>query len=332
MRVLIVCSSNRSDGPTPFIREQVDALARYGIDIEYNYIMGKGVTGYLNNYRSLCNVVCRNDIDLVHAHYGLSGMLAVLQRICPVVITFHGSDIHIKSNRMISKLAASLAAHSIFVADKLQRKLKIANNASVIPCGVDFDVFYPRSKRECRKMLNLPEDKPIILFAASFDRPVKNYTLARQAADKLGDITLIELKGYSREQVNCFLNASDLLLMTSLDEGSPQIVKEALACNCPVVSTDVGDVRQNLQGITGCYITSYDVEDVAAKVRLALQSGKIAARAKIRHFDNELISSRIIEVYHNVSKNNNKIENGVRIDRSRAAVKASHIRSSDHYG
>lgn len=84
---------------SPFIIEQADEMDKLGINVIYFGIKGKGVFGYLKNYFKLYKTVLHENVDIVHAHYGLSGLLAILQRKVPVVITFHGSDIYDKRVR-----------------------------------------------------------------------------------------------------------------------------------------------------------------------------------------------------------------------------------------
>src|SRR4030095_6406501 len=160
-----------------------------------------------------------------------------------------------------------------------------------------------------RLKMNLNKDNINIVFSGAFDNPVKNYDLAKTAIGLIPEATinLIELKGYKRMEVNYLLNASDLFLLTSKSEGSPQIIKEAMACNCPIVSTDAGDVREMIAGSEGCYITSFEPEDVAAKIRLAIKfASRTKGREKIKRFDNNLIAEKIYSIYKEVSDNTKK--------------------------
>jgi teichuronic acid biosynthesis glycosyltransferase TuaC len=112
---------------------------------------------------------------------------------------------------------------------------------------------------------------------------------------------LLELNKYTREEVAVLMTAVDVALMTSFSEGSPQFVKEALACNCPVVSTDVGDVRAVISSIPSCYITSYAPSNVADKLRSVLNSSvPVATRGYIQYFDNKLIAQQVRTVYEQI--------------------------------
>jgi len=304
MKVLIVCSKN-SGKIAPFIVEQAESLVRVGLTVDYFTVKGKGIFGYLANCKSLINKINSYKPDLIHAHYGLLGLLANLQRRIPVITTYHGSDINDPKIFPFSWLNMLLSAHNIFVSEKNQQKAGLFKNNSLIPCGVDLKMFKSTEKTEARELLGLEQNKNYILFAGAFDNKVKNAELAIKAVDLLNNAGLLELKDYIREQVALLMNAVDAVLMTSFTEGSPQIIKEALACNCPVVSVPVGDVPEVIEGIDGCYISSYDPTDVAEKLKLALNYGKpTKGRKRIieRGLDGELVAKRILEVYRNVMK------------------------------
>ena len=301
MKVLIVCSGN-AGYVSPFIIEQSASIKKSGIDVQIFPIIGKGITGYLSYLPKLKNKIREIKPDLIHAHYGLSGLAACMQRIVPVIITFHGSDAYIPSVKLLSKIASGLSAFNIFVEVKIQKKIRDNRNNAIIPCGLNLDIFYPISKNSAREKSGLDKDKRYALFSSRFDNKVKNYPLAKSALEKINQkIELIELKDKTREEVNLLLNACDLFLLTSTSEGSPQIIKEAMACNCPIVATDVGDIKQVIADTDGCYITTFDPEDTAEKIQLALHfNNRTKGREKIKHFDNGIIAEKIIEIYRMV--------------------------------
>jgi len=153
--------------------------------------------------------------------------------------------------------------------------------------------------------MKLPSGKVNILFSSKFDYYEKNYPLAKSILELLGDgYNLIELDGYSRSQVNLLLNACDVALMTSISEGSPQFIKEAMSCNCPIMSTDVGDVTEIIGDTEGCYVSSFDPPDIIEKIKLAVQFRKehkfTRGRERILKLglDSETIAGKIIEVYN----------------------------------
>lgn len=307
MKVLVVCSYNAGRLPT-FIEEQVFSLVEQGVEGEYFTVIGRGVWGYLRNLKKLKKRINRYKPDLIHAHYGLSGLLANFQRQVPVITTFHGSDINVRYIRVLSWLAMKLSAHSIFVSEKLARLANACKRFSVVPCGVDLKTFYPMNKVEARQIMGYEPFEKLILFSSSFDNRVKNPQLAIKATQRIKDcIKLIELKGYSRNQVNLLLNACDIALLTSFSEGSSNFIKEAMACNCPIVATDVGDVRDIFGDTMGTYICSSTVTDVARKLSLALAfDGRTEGRKEIRHLDIDLIAIRLIKIYEETLGRSNK--------------------------
>ena len=307
MRVLIVANHNKGYF-APFIVEQVDALKQLGIDVEYFGVHGKGIRGYLSNYSALKAKIHEYHPDLIHAHYGLSGLLANLQRMIPVVTTYHGSDIHEGGrNLFFSRLAIRLSAYNIFVTEQLQKQAGYhGNNQCALPCGIDTITIHPMERTEARKQLGWETDGKYVLFAGAFDNAVKNSPLAKAAAAWVSDIHLIEMRGFTRNQVNLIMNASNCLLMTSFREGSPQVVKEALECGTPIVSVDVGDVKEVTSGIEGCYVTSYDAHDIAHAIDLTFSfHGKTTGHQRIieRGLSNEFVANRIFDIYNSIINN-----------------------------
>jgi len=299
MRILIICSRN-SGKIASFIQEQGDALSQLGVQIAYFPIEGKGLCGYLKNKKRLLLKINEFMPDLIHAHYGLSGLLANLQRKIPVITTYHGSDINNAKILPLSRLNMILSVHNIFVSEKNRLKSNQTRNQSLIPCGVDTNLFKPQDKAKARKILDLNEDKKYILFAGAFANSVKNSALAKSAVSLLNNIFLIELQGYSREEVGLLLNAVDVVLLTSFTEGSPQIIKEAMACNCPIVSVAVGDVENTIGGTTGCFISTYEPTDIANKLKQALEYEKRTdgrERILALGLDRETVAKQILSVY-----------------------------------
>ena len=240
--------------------------------------------------------------DIIHAHYGLSGLFANLQRKKPVITTFHGCDINVPKLRIISFIADKLSYKSIFISNYLAQKLK-KRNPIVIPCGIDLDIFYPIEKNVARKKLGFLEEKKYILFSSYFSNHVKNFPLAQKAISKANEknIEIIELKGYDRVEVALLMNAVDLVILTSLREGSPQFIKEAMGCNVPIVSVNVGDVKDVISNTDGCYLAENNAEDLSYKINMALDyKGRTSGRDQIKNFDNRVIASKIINVYNSI--------------------------------
>ena len=304
MKVLIVASGN-SAVISPFVKEQGDSLKEIGIDIDYFLIKGKGVTGYLKNYFSLIRLVKTNTYDIIHAHYGLSGLLATFQSHVPVVITFHGSDVNLnRTNFYLSFLASRLSNANIFVHESLSKKLSLfSDKAEIIPCGVNLNLFKPIDKLASRDKLGLDHNYNYVLFSSSFNNKIKNAALAKLALSNFENIILLEMKGYSREEVHLLMNAVDILIVTSHSETGPLVVKEALACNCPIISTNVGDVKELANGTKNCYIVEYDAKQIEQRIRDILSSNKKSdGRAAVKHISLEKIATDVYEVYKRVVK------------------------------
>lgn len=304
MRVLFVASHNKGHF-APFILEQADSIKKAGLTIDLFGVEGHGVTGYLKSLPQLNDKILEFRPDVIHAHYGLSSLLANMQRRIPVVTTYHGSDINEASVFRFSKMAMKLSVFNIFVSKKNAETAGLKEKFIIQPCGIDIDNFTERTKQDARFSLGWNNGEKYIVFAGAFDNEVKNAPLAKEAISKLENVKLIELKGFSRENVANVFYASDALLMTSFTEGSPQVVKEAMACGCPIVSVDVGDVADLINGIDGCYISERNADDIARNLNLAISfCGRTKGRDRIIELGltNEMVVGKIIEIYKSVFK------------------------------
>ena len=302
MKVLVVARC-RDDRYAPFITEQVEALRTRGVECQFFPVTKKGLFGYLGHLPALRKVLRALEPDVVHAHYGLCGLLANLQRRVPVVTTYHGSDINLPKVFVLSKIAIWLSAFNIFVSQKNLERAAPKGRFALIPCGVNLEDYPLMDKAEARRVMGLEQDHKYVLFAGAFDNAIKNAPLAQAAVSLLKDVELIELKGYSRQQVATLMQAVDALLMTSFTEGSPQVVKEAMACGCPIVSVDVGDVREITEGIEGCCIADRDPQSLATALKRALDFGRrTLGRTRIlnRGLTNDRIATRLIEIYQSI--------------------------------
>jgi glycosyltransferase involved in cell wall biosynthesis len=298
---LVTCRA-KGGQPSPFVEEQATSLRRVGLHVDLFPISGKGWGAYVAAAVALRRTVLKGGYDLVHAHYGLTGAAALWQRACPVIVTFHGSDVTLGHVRQISRIVARRSDGVVFVAQSLQRQAQFRVPSSVIPCGVDLVRFYPMARATACEKLGLPVNQPLVLFAGAAHVARKNYPLAVAAIGLLPERPrLIELVGYSRDEVRWLLNAANALLLTSLREGSPQIVKEAMACNCPIVGTDVQDVGVLISGVRNCYLTSFEPADVASKLLpLVTHFVRSDGRQHVTELSLENVARRLIAVYSDV--------------------------------
>ena len=285
-----------------FVREQVNALKKAGITVFTHKVTGHGLIGYFTEMFRLRRTIRQCRPDIIHAHYGLSGLCANCQRTIPVVTTFHGSDIHTGGWLLkLSQIAMRLSAYNIFVSKTLYRQSCYRkNNISIISCGVDLDTLQLMDRAEAKERIG--RKNTFVLFAGSFTNQVKNPELAKKSMSTISQAELVELRGYSREEVNLLMNAADCLLVTSHREGGPVVVKEAMACGTPLVSVDVGDVKEVIGQTDGCYIAERDANNIAKQIEKALAfHGKTNGRQRIIDLglNNDCIAKRIIEIYQN---------------------------------
>ncbi len=324
MKILIV-GNNKPGRFAPFVEEQARALLQQGCEVVFFGVQGKGIWGYLRCLPALKHAIRQYQPNLIHAHYGLSGLLANLQRHVPVITTYHGSDINKPNILRFSKIAMRLSAWNIFVS---KRNIAIAqpkDKYTLLPCGVNLPLSWSEMQTQRVEQLTLNQwvqrkvekDVKYVLFAGAFDNAVKDPELAKSAITFYNStftnsqspianspIELIELKGYNRDQVNALMYNCDALLMTSKTEGSPQVIKEAMACGCPIVSVDVGDVAERLSGVEGCYVAcTREPNEIAKALQKALTfEGKTNGREKIIEMglSNEQVAQRLVAIYESV--------------------------------
>jgi glycosyltransferase involved in cell wall biosynthesis len=312
MRVLVVHSGNHAH-VAPFIAEQAEALREAGCEVQLFAVEGHGMRGYLRCLPMLKKAIADFRPDIVHAHYGLCGLLCTLQRQVPVVVTYHGSDINDRHALPFSVLAARSAKHNILVSNRQRERLtRFVNlrddSTTVLPCGINLDNFIPLPQGEAREKLGLGPDVRYVLFAGAFDIEVKNAPLAQAVCKRVEKVMLVELKGYNRCEVALLMSAADCLLMTSHSEGSPQVIKEAMAFGLPIVSVDVGDVAELTAGVEGCYVADdRTVDTLAGLLSQALAFGKrTAGRTRIVQLglDNTQVAEKLIAIYQQGGMNN----------------------------
>lgn len=301
MKILIICSHRYyapyTDYMAPFIYEQMQGLKQLGCEFRICFVQGGGLKSYIQAWRKMVNDIDEYQPDIIHAHYGLCCLIANLQRKVPVVSTYHGSDINEPKVRVLSKIAIRLSQKNIFVSQKLMDIAGKPTNAEVIPCGVDVKRFYPMDKQTCREALGMKQDKIYILFSKEFADYVKNYPLAKAAVEGLNkDAELLEFYGYNREQVPMLYGAVDCGILTSFTEGSPQFVKEAIACGCPIVSTNVGDVAEVIDGVGNSFVSTYEVEDIVSKLQQAINIGHLNETK----LDAKYVDVNIIQLIFNI--------------------------------
>jgi glycosyltransferase involved in cell wall biosynthesis len=308
----VLCLTNMyptQDDPVAgcFVRELVEEVRALGLDVEVLAFDGRErKRAYAEAGVKLRRLLRNRRFDLIHAHYGLTGVLAIGQRSAPVVVTFHGSDTGDPSvpwQAWFSWFVARLAT-PVFVSRDGARRLGCLN-ADVIPAGVDIELFTPRPKAEARAALGWPENGRYALLPGARADPVKGARLfdsvVHEVRKRVIDLTPVSLEGFSRAQVAAVMNAVDVTIMTSEFEGSPVAIKESLACMTPVVSVPVGDVPQLLAGLRGCAVGPRDSVVLADAVLRALElGGDRALRQRVERFSCRRVAERTVTLYETV--------------------------------
>ena len=293
----------------PFIVEQGEAIRKCGVEVDYFAVKGKGLLSYFTQRRFLMQKIKEFQPDLIHAHYGLSGITAVLQSKVPVVTTFHNGETLSFSANILSSLFSLRTKFMVYVAQHIYdlTYLKRKKNYVILPCGVDLHECVITDKEIARKELGFLPNKKYILFGGGFDNLRKNYPLLKEALELLErkDIEVVEMRGFSREECVLRMSACDLFALPTKSEGSPQALKEAMACNCPIVATDVADIKHLLGDLEGHYICSFDPTDVANQVEKALAfNGRTKGRERIIELGltNDLVAKKLVEIYNMIIK------------------------------
>ena len=311
--------------PTPdrpangtFVRTQVESLREAGVAVEVFQLSGRfRKWNYPKAVLQLRRRLRSNSFDLIHAHIGFAGMVARTQWKVPVVVTFHGSDllglINARGKKgwlspLVVGAGRMLARHvdaAIVQNGKMAALLDNQPNVFVISCEVDLKTFHPTETSQARAALGLDQDKKYLLFAANPQIAVKRFPLAQAVAQEWkrrdGSTELLVVYKETQHRLALYMSACDALVFTSYQEGSPNIIKQAMACNLPIVSTDVGDVREVIAHTKGCYVCDADVESLLRPLESILVAReRTAGRAKVQHLAGPLVARNIIRVYQQV--------------------------------
>jgi glycosyltransferase involved in cell wall biosynthesis len=305
-------------GTATFIARQVDFLRAAGVYVDVFPFRGAGKPSrYAAAWLEVRRRLRRERYDLVHAQFGQSGLLALPKRL-PLVVTFRGDDLEgvlsdttgqlTPTGRLLpvlSRVVARRADATIVVSAHMKAFLHPQAQPHVIPSGVDLERFRLIPQAEARRHLNLPADKHLVLFVGSPTLARKRYDLASLAVAIVQRSLPVELVvgwGVPHDEIPYFMNACDALVFTSRQEGSPNAVKEALACNLPVVSVAIGDVPERLHDLAGCELCADNEPETiaAALVRVLRRGSRTASRESVRELDENIITERVIGVYRSV--------------------------------
>ena len=293
-----------------FVREQVEAVRSAGARCDVRFVNGRaGRRAYAAAVPSLRRELARGGYDVVHAHHALSGLATWLAaRSCraapPWLLTHHGIEVFDGWQAPLARWLTPRADWALVVSPAMARRLDLTAD-HVMPMGVDLTAFRPGDRAAARARLGLPPGGALIAWVGA-DRPEKRLWLARQAVarlrETLPEAELLVVSGLEHAAVALWLTAADALLLTSAREGAPVVVKEALACDRPVVSTDVGDVRQLVAPVAGCAVVAATPEALADGLRRALQHGPVQGRAAVAAYDVRLLARRLMRLYERLAR------------------------------
>lgn len=313
MKIIFVASGNKTVGKvSSFVQSQFDSLQATGLDMILFPVVGHGIKAHLRAAMELRRLIKQEQPDVVHAHYSVCGHVAAMARLCvqkkpKLVVSILGSfPTHSKKWRLVKFCISHIWDKTIVKSQRTARQL--GEDVSIIPNGVNLEMFCPQDYKGARARVGFEADKRYVIWCSHPDRIEKNYALAQAAVEfvkkEQDDVELLPIYNKTPQEVVQYMNAADCLLLTSVQEGSPNVIKEAMACNCPIVSTDVGDVRERLTGLDGCYVLPE--KDIQSADKLAILIKKAILYRKRtdgynRIIDDQLttqqIAKRIIECY-----------------------------------
>lgn len=309
MKVLFVASGNKTVGTiSPFVRSQYDSLVQQGIEMIMFPVVGHGVKGYIKHLFALRRLIREERPDIVHAHYSVCGYLSAVASMGlknKMVVSILGSfPKENQKKKMVRFFVDHIWDATIVKSERTKKQLD--REVYVIPNGVNLEQFTIIEKNKAREMVGFESEKKYVVFVSNPAREEKNYPLAENAVDLLknDEVVLFPVFGKTHNEVVKYLCAADVLVMTSLKEGSPNVIKEAMACNCPIVVTDVGDVHERLDGVEGCYVAkTFEPSEVSELLKKALQFGHRTEGRKAlvdQGLAVEMVAKGIIKVYNDV--------------------------------
>jgi glycosyltransferase involved in cell wall biosynthesis len=300
-----------------FVKAQMESLRPLGVDFDVLFINGRESRwNYVRGLFGLWRRLRSSRYDLVHAHFGLSGLVARCQLKLPLVVSFMGDDVLGRPRRdgsitgvgrffqVSSFVLARLASAVIVKSNQMKATLRLAS-ACVIPNGVDLELFKLLDSNEARRILGLEPKKKFVLFPYNPAEPGKRYDLIQaavaRARKQVPQLEILHVRGVARQLMPLYLNAADVFVLASMQEGSPNALKEAMAVNLPVITVDVGDAAHLIGTTEGCYLVPREVEAIAARVvEVCCRGTRTCGRDWIARLSVEKVARQIVEVYASV--------------------------------
>ena len=309
MKVIFVASGNKNVGSvSAFVQSQFDSLKEEGLDMILFPVVGHGSKAHLRAAWNLRKLIRKEKPNIVHAHYSICGFVAAIATLFmkpKVVVSILGSFPE-KDRKW--KLVRFFIKH---VWDRtLVKSRRTANQLEmdlpVIPNGVNLEQFNLLEQKSAREECRFDGDKKYVIWCSNPSRFEKRFPLAQESVAQLQDdsVILYPVFDHPHDDVVRYMCAADVLLLTSVSEGSPNVIKEAMTCNCPIVSTDVGDVRWVTEGVEGTFVSDKDdAVSLGECIRKALAfSGRTKGREAIvkKGLSSKSVAERIIALYNSI--------------------------------
>jgi glycosyltransferase involved in cell wall biosynthesis len=300
-----------------FVRAQMESLRAQGVEYDVLFINGReSKWNYLRGIGQLRKRLKAGSYGLIHAHFGLSGWVARCQVRLPVVVSFLGDDVLGRPRRdgsitlygrflQASSLVLARIVSAAIVKNSQMKRVLRSPSAHVIPNGVDLELFRPMDSLSARRELGLDLSKRFVLFPYDPAIPGKRFDIIEAAVGlarkHFPELEILIARGAPAARMPLFMNAADMLVLASMQEGSPNAVKEAMACNLPVIAVDVGDVTQLLGSAEGCYLVPRDAQAIAARiVAVCRKGGRSLGREQIARLSIEKVAAQIVDIYRDV--------------------------------
>lgn len=323
INVLFVCSGNSKNFEiAPFIKSQGESLRSQNVNVDYFLIKGKGLSGYWNAAKELRVELKKRQVDIIHAHYCLTALTAIISRPGkPIIVSLMGDDAYgeyvgvnkVKwSSRyltLITFLIQPFMRAIISKSKNIEKYVYQKKKSVIIPNGVNIEEFCEiEKKKELRRELGLNENGKLVLYLGNKNDPRKNFSLVKLSVEQLNDekVEIVSPFPISHKVLPKYYNACDVFVMPAFMEGSPNVIKEAMACGCPIVSTDVGDAKWVLGDTEGCFVSDFSPVGFAEKIKMALifanQNNRTKGRDRILQLgiDTAATAMKIVNVYRKI--------------------------------
>jgi len=311
--------------PTPadpsygsFVQAQMDSLRPLGVDYDVLFVNGReSLLNYPRGIFQMRRMIKAKTYDLVHAHFGLSGCVARFQSQVPLVVSFMGDDVLGRFDQrgkvglighlfQLSSFVLARSAAAVIVKSHAMKERLQLESAQVIPNGVNLELFRPLDMAQARERLGLEPGRKYVIFPYDPKIANKRYDLVekavRQAQRVVPELALLQVHGMARTEMPLYLNAADALVLASHSEGSPNIVKEAMAVNLPVIFADVGDVAELIGSTDGCYLVPRRTEEIATALAEVCRRGtRTQGRARMGSYSEDRIAREVVAVYASVT-------------------------------